>query len=86
MGWNAVLITLAAELAGKELAGSILGILVTIAWIGIIVGPPVFGYIADSIGYYWSWLLIAVFALLCAVGFLYIMRLSKRRNQEISVG
>ncbi|MFA4909549.1 MAG: MFS transporter [Desulfobacteria bacterium] len=86
IGWNAVLITLAAELAGKELAGSIMGILVTIAWTGIIVGPPVFGYIADSFGYYWSWLLIAFFALLSAVGFLYILRLSKRGNQEVYVG
>ena len=85
MGWNAVFITLAAELAGKELAGSIMGILMTFAWIGMIIGSPVFGYIADSIGYYWSWLLIAVFALLCALAFLYIMRLSKRRNQEVSV-
>ncbi|MBI4621363.1 MAG: MFS transporter [Desulfobacterales bacterium] len=86
IGWNAVLITLAAELAGKELAGSIMGILVTIAWIGIIIGPPVFGYIADSFGYYWSWLLIAVLALLSAAGFLYILRLSKRGGQEVSVG
>lgn len=86
IGWNAVLITLAAELAGKELAGSIMGILVTIAWIGIIIGPPVFGYIADSFGYYWSWLLIAVLALLSAVGFLYILRLSKRGDQKVSVG
>ncbi|RJP60008.1 MAG: MFS transporter [Deltaproteobacteria bacterium] len=86
IGWNAVLITLAAELAGKELAGSIMGILVTIAWIGIIIGPPVFGYIADSVGYYWSWLLIAVLALLSTVGFLYILRLSKRGNQEVYVG
>ncbi|MFC1886106.1 MFS transporter [Thermodesulfobacteriota bacterium] len=84
MGWNAVFITLTAELAGKELTGSIMGILMTFAWIGMIIGPPVFGYIADSIGYYWSWLLIAVFALLCALDFLYIMRLSKRKNQEIS--
>jgi sugar phosphate permease len=79
IGWNAVLITLAAELAGKELAGSIMGILVTITWIGIIISPPIFGYIADSVGYYWSWLLIAVLALLSTVGFLYVMRLSKRR-------
>jgi sugar phosphate permease len=86
IGWNAVLITLAAELAGKELAGSIMGILITIAWIGIIIGPPVFGYIADSFGYYWSWLLIAVFGLLSAVGFLYVLRLSKRGDQEVSVG
>jgi sugar phosphate permease len=80
IGWNAVLITLAAELAGKELAGSIMGILVTITWIGIIISPPIFGYIADSVGYYWSWLLIAVLALLSTVGFLYVMRLSKRRT------
>jgi sugar phosphate permease len=80
IGWNAVLITLAAELAGKELAGSIMGILLTITWIGIIISPLIFGYIADSVGYYWSWLLIAVLALLSTVGFLYVMRLSKRRT------
>lgn len=78
IGWNALLITLAAELAGKELAGSIMGILIVIAWTGIIIGPPVFGYIADSFGYYWSWLSIAVLALLSAIGFLYILQLSKR--------
>ena len=78
IGWNAVLITLAAELAGQELAGSIMGILITIAWTGIIVGPPIFGFIADNSGYFWGWLTISAFALICAFGFIYVFFLTKR--------
>ncbi len=78
IGWNAVLITLGAEIAGQELAGSIMGIMLTVAWTGIIIGPPVFGFIADSSGYFWGWQLIAVFALICTFGFFYVSGLTKR--------
>ncbi|MDY6879718.1 MAG: MFS transporter [Thermodesulfobacteriota bacterium] len=82
MGWNGVLITLAAELAGHELAGSIMGILVTIAWTGIIIGPPVFGFIADEMGYYWGWMTVAAFTIIFNIGFIYLIRLSKTRSKE----
>lgn len=78
IGWNAVLITLAAELAGQELAGSIMGILLTTTWTGIIIGPPVFGFIADRSGYFWGWLMISILALLCAFGFAYVFYLAKK--------
>jgi len=78
IGWNAVLITMAAELSGQELAGSIMGILLTIAWTGIIIGPPVFGFIADSSSYFWGWLMLSALALICAFGFIYVLGLAKR--------
>jgi sugar phosphate permease len=85
MGWNAIVIILAAELAGKELTGSVMGVLITTGYTGQVIGPSVFGYIADRVGYFWGWLLIAVFALLSALGFLYII-LSQRRTKKASVG
>jgi MFS family permease len=52
----------------------------------MVIGPSVFGYIADSVGYYWGWLLIAVFALSGALGFLYIILFYQRRTKKVSVG
>jgi sugar phosphate permease len=72
LGWNALLITLAAEIAGTELAGSVVGILITVAWTGIIVGPPVFGFIADKAGYYWGWIMLAAFGIINTLGFAYL--------------
>jgi MFS family permease len=58
IGSNAVFLTLVGEIAGPEKAGEATGLAVTIAYVGIIVGPPVFGMIADKAGdYFASWIL-----------------------------
>lgn len=72
IGWNALLMTLIAELAGIERAGSVAGIGITVAWMGIIGGPPVFGYIADSLNYFTGWVLVSSAALLASASFAYI--------------
>ena len=63
IGWNAALMALVAELAGLENVGSVMGVAITIGWTGIFVAPPIFGFIADTAGYTWSWLLV-----LCCAG------------------
>jgi|WetSurMetagenome_2_1015567.scaffolds.fasta_scaffold12208_4 MFS transporter, ACS family, hexuronate transporter len=66
MGWNSLFITAGAELAGSSLVGLVTGLTITVAWTGIIAGPPLFGIIADKVGYSWSWLVLAAFGLICS--------------------
>ncbi|MBF7084522.1 MFS transporter [Desulfallas sp. Bu1-1] len=71
MGWNALFITLGAEIAGPELAGSVTGFTLAVCWAGIIIGPPLFGAVADNFGYFWDWIILSVFALVGAGAFIY---------------
>ena len=71
MGWNALFITLGAEIAGPAMAGSVTGFTLTVAWAGIIFGPPLFGVVADNFGYFWGWIILSVSALAGAVSFSY---------------
>lgn len=71
MGWNTLLITLVAEIAGAALVGSIMGILITFIWIGIVIGPPAFGAVTDNYGYFWSWLILAIFGAINMLAFAY---------------
>lgn len=83
LGWNALLITLTAEIAGTALAGSVVGILITVAWTGIIIGPPVFGYIADSAGYFWGWMMLAAFGIMCTLGYMYLTWRNKKNSSPL---
>lgn len=76
MGWNALFITFSAELAGPSLVGLVTGWTITVAWTGIIAGPPLFGIIADKAGYSWSWLMLAAFGLMCSGALFYSIKVS----------
>jgi MFS family permease len=69
MGWNALAITLVAEIAGHGLVGSTMGIVFTIAWCGMVIAPPVFGSIVDRSGYDSGWLVLTVLTGICCLGF-----------------
>jgi sugar phosphate permease len=47
LGRHGVSITFVAELGGKELAGTATGVQITISYMGIVLGPPIFGHIVD---------------------------------------
>lgn len=65
LGWNALYITLSAEAVPLRSAASAVGAGATITFGGLLAIPPVFGMIADATGSYaWSWLALAVWALL----------------------
>ncbi len=72
IGWNAVIMILAAELAGPELAGSSLGIIATAGWLGMVTGGPVFGFIADRFNYFAGWMSVTMTLLISAAGFVFI--------------
>lgn len=60
IGWNAIYLVFAAELAGRGREGRVLGVSLTIAFIGHLIGPPIFGRLVDFFGSYTpSWLLFS---------------------------
>ena len=74
LGRHGVSMIFVAELGGKDLAGTAAGVLATIAYLGIIIGPPVFGYIVDRTGSYsLAWFVFAIASAL-ATGILLLIR------------
>ncbi|MFC2066365.1 MFS transporter [Chloroflexota bacterium] len=70
-GWGGVLLTLVAELAGKELAGTATGAAGVVITLGATLGPILFGYLIDSSGsYQLAWFSIAVCSALGAIALL----------------
>ena len=63
LGWNALYITLTAEVVPIQHAASAVGAGTTFTFIGMFAVPPVFGLIADRGGSFaWSWLALAAWA------------------------
>ena len=52
IGWNGVHHTLVAELAGRESAATAVGLCLAVSSLGVIVGAPVVGALADRLGGY----------------------------------
>jgi Arabinose efflux permease len=71
MGYNAVFLTFIGEMAGPENAGQAIGVSVTIAYCGIVIGPPAFGLTADILGYKYAWVIFGgIFAMALAFTFM----------------
>lgn len=66
IGFNVLFITHIGEIAGPEKAGQAIGVWVTIAYIGAVVPPPLFGSAIDSIGYKYSWVCLGITIALAA--------------------
>ena len=61
IGWNGVQHTLMAELAGPRAAGTALGLGLAISSLGVMLGPPAFGWLVEWIGgYRLPWVSLAV--------------------------
>jgi MFS family permease len=59
LGFQGVMVAFITEISGPTMAGRATGVGTTIVWIGMTLGPIIFGLIADSIGYFWGWVLLA---------------------------
>ncbi|MBA7702499.1 hypothetical protein ES703_111268 [subsurface metagenome] len=78
IGWGGIYVTIAGELGGRESAGAATGAASAIIFIGVILGPPIFGFIVDSTGsYQMAWLAMALAA---AVSVLFGSLIRERRN------
>ncbi|MBI4303747.1 MAG: MFS transporter [Chloroflexi bacterium] len=79
LGWGGLHLTLIGEFAGKELAGTVTGLVVVIVMLGNMAGPPLFGYIVDKTDSYrvaWQFLAIMSAVALC---FLFFVREGKKK-------
>lgn len=65
VGWNGVYITLLSEMAGKDHAGTAVGIGVTLLQLGVLTFPPAFGLLVDRSGSYeTSWISLSALMVL----------------------
>ena len=62
LGFHGVAGAMIVEVCGAELAGRVAGLAVAVIWIGMVLGPVIFGAIASS-GYFYAWLFIATTSL-----------------------
>lgn len=52
LGWNGLYLAFVSELAGSRVAGVAIGLSNTSAFLGIVVLPPIFGFLVDQSGSY----------------------------------
>jgi len=52
IGWNGITMLFVAEIAGRQASATAAGLNLTASYLGIMVGPPIFGYLVDSTGSY----------------------------------
>ena len=78
IGFGGIFLTLISEFGGLHGAGKAVGLGSTVAIVGSILGPPIFGHIVDISGYRLAWLSLAFIAALCASLLLFV-REEKRR-------
>jgi MFS family permease len=63
-GWQGLYFSAVSEQVGEEKTGIGVGLSLVFVRLGIILGPPIFGFIADKAGSYsYSWLILAFFVL-----------------------
>lgn len=75
LGWINVYLIIIAEAVKKELQGIATGFGLIFYRFGIVVSPPIFGYIADLKGsYQFSWLILSIFVLLSTIVFYFSIR------------
>lgn len=79
IGWGGMNLVLASEFAGKENAGLAVGYAASISLIGNLVGPPIFGWMADATGSYTlGWWFLTASALVSIILLIFIQE-SKRK-------
>jgi sugar phosphate permease len=52
IGWNGINMLFVAEIAGRQASATAAGLNLTCSYLGIMVGPPLFGYLVDLTGSY----------------------------------
>lgn len=55
VGYNVLFLTHIGEIAGPEQAGRAIGFWITVAYGGAVISPPLFGIVADRVGFSGAW-------------------------------
>jgi MFS transporter, ACS family, hexuronate transporter len=67
IGWNGINMLFVAEIAGRQASATAAGLNLTCSYLGIMVGPPIFGYLVDLTGSYSTAFLVGAAASLASL-------------------
>lgn len=67
IGWNGINMLFVAEIAGRQASATAAGLNLTCSYLGIMVGPPIFGYLVDRTGSYETAFLVGAAASLASL-------------------
>jgi MFS transporter, ACS family, hexuronate transporter len=84
IGWNALLIVLVAEVVEKGREASAVGVVLSTNSFGFLVGPFVFGYVADHWGYFSGWIMLVGSSVISALGFMRVARKLRENRKAVS--
>ena len=74
LSWQGLYLALVAKIVGSDVAGVAIGMTNTVAFVGVVILPPVFGFIADYFhSYQLAWISMAL-AILLPLPFLWRIR------------
>ena len=74
IGWNGINMTFVAELVGRQASATAAGLNLTASYLGIMVCPPIFGYLVDLTGSYTSAFQVGAVASLASLVLLAMIR------------
>lgn len=85
VGYNVLFLTHIGEIAGPEQAGRAIGFWITVAYGGAVISPPLFGVVADRVGFSGAWVVFGgMLALAIVLAALY-TQLAPRRHARLRV-
>jgi len=67
-GWNGITFLMVTEISDSTETATFVGLATTFGWLGLSLGPMVFGNITDHFGYFYAWMSLAFF---CNLSFLF---------------
>lgn len=81
-GFHGVLFAAIADLVPYDYAASVTGIIISLSWAGMVLFPILFGVMADTWGYFFSWLIVLFSAILSSAvcTFFYLKSFSVKRE------
>lgn len=84
LGWSGLFFTVVSERANPEQTGIASGMSLIFLRAGVVIGPPIFGFIADQVDHYHlSWLVLGI--VVTVFGMLYYHLQSKKDREEKEV-
>ena len=74
VGWNGINMTFVAELAGRQASATAAGMNLTASYLGIMILPPLFGFLVDLTGSYTSAFQVGAAASLASLALVMMIR------------